>query len=351
MSFQKCVNLDGTLVGNDKPVYVIAEIGQNHNGDIKIAEELIDVAVKCGANAVKFQKRDIPSELTNEAYNAPYINPNSYGKTYGEHREFLELDEKQHHHLKKYANNKNITYFCTPCDVPSVELLERIECPFYKVASRDITNIPLLEKLSTLKKPVIFSVGMADIKDIEQALESLDYQNNEIIIMHCISEYPCKAENVNLNAIKTLRERFDNVIGMSDHTSGVIIGAVSVMYGASIVEKHITLNRTMKGTDHAGSLEEGGLSKLIDYIKTIEIANGDGIIKINPAVQSAKEKLMRSLTNKKLIKKGEILTEEMLELRSPGTGLNWIDRDKILNKKAVIDIQKQSTLKINFFED
>ena len=330
---------------------IIAELCQNHNGDIKIAEELINMAVKCGANAVKFQKRDIPSELTNEAYHAPYINSNSYGKTYGEHREFLELDEKQHYHLKKYANKKGITYFCTPCDIPSVELLERIECPFYKVASRDITNIPLLEKLSTLNKPVIFSVGMADMKDIEQALKSLDCQNNEIIIMHCISEYPCKVENVNLNAIKTLGEKFNNIIGMSDHTSGVIIGAVSIMYGASIIEKHITLNRTMKGTDHAGSLEEGGLNKLIDYIKTIELANGDGKIKINPAVQSAKEKLMRSLTNKKLIKKGEKLTEEMLELRSPGTGLNWVDRDKILNKKSIIDIPKQSTLKIDFFEN
>ncbi len=131
------INLNGTTVGNGYPTYIIAEIGQNHNGDVKIAKRLIDMAVRCGANAVKFQKRDIASELTKEAFNKPYDNPNSFGKTYGEHRMFLELSEKQHLELKEYAIAVGITYFCTPCDVPSVELLERIGCPFYKVASRD----------------------------------------------------------------------------------------------------------------------------------------------------------------------------------------------------------------------
>src|SRR6266542_6621420 len=167
------INLNGTSVGNGYPTYIIAEIGQNYNGDIKIAKKLIDMAVRCGANAVKFQKRDIASELTKEAFNKPYDNPNSFGKTYGEHRMFLEISEKQHLELKEYAIAVGITYFCTPCDVPSVELLERIGCPFYKVASRDLTNIPLLKKLGEIDKPVILFTGIADIDDIHDALNAL----------------------------------------------------------------------------------------------------------------------------------------------------------------------------------
>jgi sialic acid synthase SpsE len=346
----KKINLNGTIIGNNLPVYIVAEIGQNHNGDIDIAEKLIDMASRCGANAVKFQKRDIPSELTEQAFSEAYINSNSYGKTYGEHREFLELNEEQHRHLKNYAKDRNITYFCTPCDILSVEMLERLDCPFFKVASRDITNIPLLNKLATLNKPIIFSTGMADLEDINQAMKFLKSEKNEIIIMHCTSQYPCKIENVNFNAITTLKEKFGTLVGMSDHTSGVIIGATSIVYGAVVVEKHITLNRTMKGTDHPGSLEEVGLRKLVEYIRAIELAKGDGIIKIKPAVFSAKDKLMRSLTNKIKINKGDILKEDMLELRSPGTGLKWIEKNKIINKKSLLEILPNTTLKAEYFE-
>ncbi|MFZ5969963.1 MAG: N-acetylneuraminate synthase family protein [Bacteroidota bacterium] len=338
------VNFAGTPVGDIYPTYVIAEIGQNHNGDMNMAKKLIDMAVRCGANAVKFQKRDIASELTAEAFNKPYDNPNSFGKTYGEHRQFLELNESQHQELKEYANAAGMTYFCTPCDVPSVEVLERIGCPFYKVASRDLTNTPLLERIALTGKPVIISTGMADLADIRDALVALQARPDKVVIMQCTSEYPCKLENVNLNAMATLRSEFGYLVGLSDHTSGVIVSSAASVMGAVMIEKHITLDRTLKGTDQPGSLEEAGLKKLIEYIRAIEIAKGDGIKSINPATQAAKEKLARSLTTRVPIQKGTVITEDMLCLKSPGTGLKWKERNRIVGKKAGRDLPGDVTI-------
>lgn len=344
------IDFNGTRVGDGLPAYIIAEIGQNHNGDVRIAKKLIDMAVRCGANAVKFQKRDIPSELTREAFDKPYDNSNSFGKTYGEHRLFLELDEQQHLELKEYAQALGITYFCTPCDVPSVELMERIGCPFYKVASRDLTNVPLLERLSKTKKPVIISTGMADLKDISDALAALNMGPREVVIMQCTSEYPCKLENVNLRAMETMRKKFGHLVGLSDHTSGVIVSSAAAVMGAVMIEKHITLDRTMKGTDQPGSLEETGLKKLVEYIRATEIAKGDGEKIVNPATQQAKEKLARSITSSIFIAKGVEITEAMLCLKSPGTGLTWANRDKVIGRKAVRDIAPDVTIFLNDLE-
>jgi sialic acid synthase SpsE/spore coat polysaccharide biosynthesis protein SpsF (cytidylyltransferase family) len=344
-------SLNGIEVGDELPTYIIAEIGQNHNGNIELAKKLIEMAVRCKANAVKFQKRDIPSELTTEAYNKPYDNPNSFGKTYGEHREFLEFNEEQHVELKEYASALGITYFCTPCDVPSLELLERIGCPFYKVASRDLTNIPLLIALGKTGKPVIISTGMADFEDIDDAIEALNIEKSKLIIMQCTSEYPCKLENVNLNAIKTLKDKYKVVVGLSDHTSGVIISAAAPLMGASIIEKHITLDRTMKGTDQPGSLEEAGLNKLVNYIRAIEIAKGDGIKDVNPATKAAKDKLARSITSAVDIKMGTVITEDMLCLKSPGIGLKWKQKNLIEGKKAIMDIPANVTIALNHVQN
>lgn len=341
------IELAGTPVGPGYPAYIIAEIGQNHNGSVKLAKKLIDMAVSCGASAVKFQKRDIPSELTREAFDKPYDNPNSFGKTYGEHRMFLELSEEQHLELKEYANAVGMVYFCTPCDVPSVELLERIGCPFYKVASRDLTNIPLLEKLAETGKPVIISTGMADLEDIDDALTALKGTPQSVIIMQCTSEYPCHLENVNLKAMETLRNKYKCIVGLSDHTSGVIVSAAAAVMGACIIEKHITLDRTMKGTDQPGSLEFSGLKKLVEYIRAIEIAAGDGEKMVNPATKSAKEKLARSITSSQFIPAGTVISEGMLCLKSPGTGLKWKEKDQVIGKKAVKDIDADVTISLD----
>ncbi len=341
------VDLNGTEVGLGQPTYLIAEIGQNHNGDIGVAKKLIDVAVRSGANAVKFQKRDLDSELTKEAFDAPYINNNSYGSTYGEHRRFLELNIDQHLELFNYSKQKNITYFCTPCDIVSVNQLEQIDCPFYKVASRDLSNIPLLERLSKVNKPIIISTGMADYGDIERALHVLNKSKDMLLIMQCTSEYPCKFENVNLNVVKTLENRYGYNVGFSDHTSGVIISAVAPQFGAVIIEKHITLDRTMRGSDHAGSLEESGLVKLKQYLDAIRLASGKNEKEKLGDIKKASEKLERSIVANRLILKGEIITEDMLVLKSPGTGLRWHQKESIVGRLAKVDIESDTLITTN----
>jgi sialic acid synthase len=342
--------LDGSRVGDNFPTYIIAEIGQNHNGDIKIAKLLIEMANRCGANAVKFQKRDITSELTTEAYYKLYDNPNSFGKTYGEHREYLELNEDENRELKAFCDEIGITFFCTPCDLPSLEIMERLCVPFYKVASRDLTNIPLLIELSKINKPVIISTGMAAYEDIEDALDVLKLHTDDIIIMQCTSEYPCKLENVNLRVIQTLREKYGYLVGFSDHTSGIIISAVASTFGACVIEKHITLDRSMKGTDHPGALQEAGLMKLVEYIRAINKAIGNPEKIFNPAVIASKNKLARSLTTKIPIPKGSILKEDMICLKSPGSGLLWREKGQVLGKKALFNIEANVTIARGDFE-
>jgi sialic acid synthase SpsE/spore coat polysaccharide biosynthesis protein SpsF (cytidylyltransferase family) len=338
------VKLGNKLVGENQPTFVIAEIGQNHNGDMDTAKKLIDMAVRSGADAVKFQKRDIPSELTKAAYDKVYDSPNSFGVTYGEHRIALELDEEQHMELKEYASSIGIPYFCTPCDIPSVEMMERIGVPFYKVASRDLTNLPTLEAMAKTKKPVIISTGMASLEDIEDALEVLGKDRKDILILQCISQYPAELENVNLKVMDTLKEKYGKITGFSDHTPGVIAPVVAAVMGASVIEKHITLSRAMKGSDQAGSLEENGLKLMIKYIRESEKLEGDGIKVVNPATKAAKDKLARSITSKINISKGTIITEEMLCLKSPGTGMIWKQKDLIIGKMANKDIEPDCTL-------
>ncbi len=343
------MQLGNIHIGSGHEIQIIGEIGQNHNGSIELAKRLIDMCDEAGVKLVKFQKRDIAAEFTKEAYNKPYLGRNSFGKIYGEHREFLEFNKEQHAELKRYANEKGLTYFCTPCDVPSVELLEEIGCPFYKVASRDITNIPLLKKLGTLNKPVIISTGMAEYEDIDLALQALNLPSNMVIIMQCTSQYPCSDANCNLNVITSLKEKYDNEIGFSDHTSGLLAATIASVLGATIIEKHVTLARSMKGTDQAGSLEFEGLRKLVKYTKSVPIMKGSYEKVFCPDVVSAKHKLMKSLTCTRIIKQGEIITENMLTLKCPGTGLMWKNRSLILGKKAIREIPEDTTLSVNDF--
>jgi len=344
------ISLNGKLIGEKFKPFIIGEIGQNHNGSIDLAKKLIDMAIRSGVDAVKFQKRDIPSELTSEAFNKVYDSPNSFARTYGEHRIFLELKEQEHKELKEYCDLKGIIYFCTPCDVPSVELLERINCPFYKVASRDLSNDLLLNKLSKIDKPIIISTGMADYDEIDHAISILNKPKNKLIIMQCTSQYPCSFDNVNLNVIKTLKDKYGYATGFSDHTPGVLASVIATIMGAVVIEKHITLDKLMKGTDQPGSLEEQELSQLVKEINIAKRVIGSSEKSINESTQSAKIKLRRSITSKSDIKKGEILNVNMITLKSPGDGLLYRDKGLLLGRKALKNIQKDTTLKIDDFE-
>ena len=346
---QKRIKFAGREVGDGCPCFVIAEIGQNHNGQLNLAKKLIDMAARCKADAVKFQKREISWELTKEAYDRPYEGPNSFGATYGIHREYLELNEDQHRELKEYAQAQGLIYFCTPCDPPSVDMLERIGCPIYKVASRDMTNIPLLRHMAKTGKPVILSSGMSSMDELKDAIAAFDGSDSDVTMMQCISQYPADPENVNLRAMDTMRNEFDRLVGLSDHTSGVITAVAASNMNAFAVEKHVTMSRAMNGTDHAGALEEEGLKRLVSYIRICELAMGDGKKEFNPVAQVAKNKLARSLVSKQAISAGTVLTEDLLVMKSPSTGLAWKDRDQVLGKKATVNIAAEVLLEPDMF--
>ena len=301
---------------------------------MSIAKKLIDMAALCDASAVKFQKRDVESELSVELRDKPYENENSFGATYGQHRQFLELSWRQHRDLQAYAKDKGILYLCTICDLVSVEQMAPLDLPAYKVASRDLTNWPLLDALAQFRRPVVLSTGMAGDREVDQAVEIISRRHEQIVILQCTSEYPCPPEHVNLRAMQTYRERYGLLVGMSDHTAGIIPAVAAAVMGACYVEKHITLSRAMRGTDHAGSLEMEGVRRLVSYIRQLEAAMGDGAIDYKPWMGRAKEKLAKSLSCNRDLAAGDALREEDLGLRCPGVGVPWPQRDRLVGRRA-----------------
>lgn len=274
-------------------IYIVAEMGQNHNGDMDIAKALIDDAYAAGCSAVKSAKRDLSHELSDKAYARLYDNPNSFGKTYGEHRKFLEFSPEQHRILKKYTNNRKMDYFLSVCDIPSLEFALELNPPLIKIPSKEITNIPLLEKAAECGKIVAFSLGLATEDEIQKAARILDRYNlfNNIPIV-CTSQYPCEYDNIHLrrlDGIKIGRK------GFSSHTPDPMLGIVAMAMGATYIEYHITLDREMKGTDQPCSLEVDEFAELVDGIATLQIAMGDQefITEIPYYLKPAREKLQK----------------------------------------------------------
>ena len=341
------------FIGTNHPCFIIAEIGQNHNGDIEIAKKLIDMSATCEVDAVKFVKRHIPSELTKEAYNKPYPCPQSFGENYGKHREFLELTIDQHRELRDYAKEKGLIYFATVCDLESLKELETINAPLYKVASRDITNIPLIEGIAKTKKPIIISTGLATVSDIDNAVAVIKKYHNNFALLNCTSEYPAEYSHLHLRRMNTLKDKYNCIVGSSDHTIGIVMPVVAVALGACIIEKHITLARYMKGTDHSGSLEFQGLYRVVRDVRNLELAMGEKDLreKLDDYLIPTKNKLMRSLVSTQLIKKGQIITEKMLTLKSPGDGILWRDRNLIVGRPAKVEIDEDIQLKLDMVEN
>jgi 3-deoxy-D-glycero-D-galacto-nononate 9-phosphate synthase len=346
----------------NKETYIIAEIGQNHNGDINLAKQLIDLAAMPiydkfynrklkGVNAIKLTKRDLTEELTTDEFNKPYDTPNSFGKTYGEHRQNLELTYEQHVELINYARNKGLDVIETLCSPKCVSLTKMAKIDYIKIASRDLTNIPLLESIAKTNIPVILSTGMSDLSEIIIAIKTIEKYHSNISILHCLSQYPADYPNLNLLAIKTLKREFGGKykIGYSDHSIGIVAPIVAVSLGAEIIEKHITLSHALKGSDQKGSLELDGLWRMTRDIRNAELSFGVAEKKKSSVIEDTMNKLKRSLATNSDLKKGVVLTEDMLCMLSPGTGLNWFEKDKIIGKKLNRDVSKNTLLQLNFF--
>lgn len=338
---------------SNNEVYIIAEIGQNHNGDINIAKKLIDQLDRYPydettgnrlnkVNAIKLTKRDLLEELTPEAFNKPYNSAHAFGKTYGEHREFLELSYEEHVELGHYVKERGFDFIETMCSPATLSLLtmgapvDRI-----KVASRDLTNIPLLHAIDDTNLPVILSTGMATEEEVGRALGCIGDSERKVTLLHCVSEYPAKFHNIKLMGMEYL-EVNPNIkeIGYSDHSIGTHIAVAAVAMGAQVIEKHVTLSRDMKGTDHAGSLETQEFFQMVHDIRTLELAFGKYQFPTHEAADEARVKLGRSLAYKKDLVKGTPVVAANLHMISPGDGINWNDRWGVIGLKLTRDVNR-----------
>lgn len=285
------IKFGNRLVGNGHPAYVIAEIGINHNGDLNIAKRMIDAAVHAGADAVKFQKRTpnvaTPPEQKHQMRETPwgYI-------TYLEYRYKVEFNEEQYAEIDSYCRQRGIPWMVSVWDEPSVDFMENFDTPAYKIPSASLTDFNLIRKARATGKPLILSSGMSTMEQIKMGVAIAGEEN--LLLMHCTSTYPCEPEELNLKVIQTLREEFPALpIGYSGHEVGLVPSAVAVAFGASMVERHLTLDRAMWGSDQAASVEPGGFERLVKYIRVTEASLGDGVKKVYDSEKSSLQKLRR----------------------------------------------------------
>ena len=296
-------------------------------------------------DAVKLTKRDLKQELSASQMSATYLNANSFGATYGEHREKLELNDEQHFEIYKYAKSFGLDFVETLCATGCLSMLKLFTPDKLKVASRDLTNLPLLGALAETKIPIILSTGMAGKKELDDAITVVSAYHSNISILHCVSEYPTKPTNVNLNTIKYLQKNYDKyTIGFSDHTIGISTPLAAVAMGAEIIEKHITLDRRMKGTDQRGSLGADGIFRMVRDIRVLEMSFGKEEIFIEPSVMASRVKLERSIATNKNINKGQIITENDIHMLSPGDGFKWSEKDKLIGKVLKVDIAENEII-------
>jgi N-acetylneuraminate synthase/sialic acid synthase len=318
-------------INDQTECYVIAEIGHNHQGSVAKAKELFKEAKLAGAHAVKLQKRDNRGLYTRAAYDRPYDNENSFGATYGEHREFLEFGLPEYTELQAYARELGVDFFSTAFDTASADFLEALDIPVYKLASGDLKSTPLLKHVARFGKPMIISTGGALIEDVQRAYDTIMPINPQLAILQCTAGYPAAFEELDLRVISTFRDRFPNaVIGFSSHDNGIVMPVAAYILGARIVEKHFTLNRASKGTDHAFSLEPVGLRKMVRDLERTHKAIGNGVKKLYDSEKAPILKMGKSLVVARALPAGHVLSREDIVMKSPGGGIPPYELDKVL---------------------
>ncbi|MCK5110889.1 MAG: N-acetylneuraminate synthase [Arcobacteraceae bacterium] len=329
-------------------VFIIAEAGVNHNGSIQLAKKLIDVAIDAGADAVKFQTFKTENLVSKDAQKANYQKETTDSKeSQFEMIKKLELDVDTHIELINYCKTKNIIFLSTPFDLDSVDLLNNLELNIFKIPSGEITNLPILRKIGNLNKKIILSTGMATLEEIDDAFNILitaGTKKDNITILHATTMYPTPYQDVNLKAMVTIGNNFDVAFGYSDHTLGIEVDIAAVAMGASVIEKHFTLDNNMEGPDHKASLEPNELKNMVKSIRNIELALGDGIKKPSPSETPNIEVVRKSIVASCNIKKGTILTENNITVKRPATGINPMLWDSIIGIYAAKDYNKDELI-------
>ncbi len=326
-----------------QPVFIIAEAGVNHNGDLKLAKRLIDVAAEAGADAVKFQTFKAEKLVSQNAPKATYQKQT----TEAEESQFamlkkLELDLETHKLLMSHCQERNIMFLSSPFDLDSIDLLNELGIEIFKIPSGEITNLPYLRKIGGLDKDVILSTGMSTMDEIEAAVKILytaGLKKEQLTILHCNTEYPTPMCDVNLRAMQTLSKKLTVAVGYSDHTLGIEIPIAAVALGARVIEKHITLNNDLLGPDHRASLEPDELKTMINAIRNIEQAMGDGLKKPTPSEIINRPIARKSIVAKRQIKKGERLNDDNLTIKRPGTGISPMKWDQLIGTRATRSFQ------------
>lgn len=339
------VKIGMQYVGAGEPVFIIAEIGLNHNGSVDQAKQLIDEAKNAGADAVKFQKRSTVDLLTKEGREKPYTSPHAYADTYGEHRDKLEFSEEQYRELIAYSANKGVLFFASVWDLPSADLMERLGTDAYKIPSADLSNLPLLEYVAKKGKPILLSTGMSSEEEIALAVETVLAHNQKVILFHCLSLYPAPEDKLNIAYQDVLAKRFAPVpVGYSGHEPDLLPTLVAVSRGAVAVERHLTLDRSMKGSDHAASLTPPDFKELVDSIRRIEVILGKPEKILYDELLPLREKLAKSVVAKRSIPKGKVIECDDLTVKSPGNGISPIKLKGLVGKVARVDIEEDTFL-------
>ena len=328
-------------------VYIIAEAGVNHNGSFELACKLVDAAKEAGVNCIKFQTFKSNNLVSHVAEKAEYQRGTTGDGSQVDMLKDLELSYAEFINLKNYCDKVGITFLSTPFDFDSIDFLNSIEMPFWKIPSGEITNLPYLLAIAKTGKPVLMSTGMSEMAEIEKAINVLrENGTNEIKLLHCNTEYPTPFEDVNLKAMQTMRDKFGLEVGYSDHTKGIEVPVAAVALGATIIVKHFTLDRNMKGPDHKASLEPIELATMVQSIRHIESALGSGDKSPSPSEKKNIVVARKSIVAKKIIKAGEELTEDNITVKRPGSGISpmkWFD---VIGTIAIRDFQEDELIEL-----
>lgn len=333
-----------------KKIYIVAEAGVNHNGNVNLAKKMIDIAADAGADAIKFQTGKPENVISRFASKAKYQK-----KTTGTKESQLEmvkkiaLSQEAQETLLAYCKKRGISFLSTPFDIESINFLNNLGLKIFKIPSGEITNLPYLRKIGSLNKKIILSTGMAKLKEIGKALDILEKagtRKGNITILHCNTEYPTPLEDVNLRAMLTIRDTFKTKVGYSDHTLGIEVAIAAAALGATVIEKHFTLDMNMPGPDHKASLEPDGLKAMVKAIRNIEKALGSGVKKPSPSESRNLAIVRKSIVAARRIKKGEVFSEKNITAKRPGTGISPMKWDNIIGKKAKKDFKEDELIEL-----
>ncbi|GAB1536510.1 N-acetylneuraminate synthase [Geovibrio sp. ADMFC3] len=348
MRFNKKIYINKKEISENSPVFIIAEAGVNHGGDIELAKRLISLAAEAGADAVKFQAFKTEELILDKVAKAPYQQKTTASQeSQFEMLKKLEVTLEQNFKLKKHCADEGIVFLTTPFDETSLDELDALNLPAYKIASTDTTNLPFLAKVAQRKKPIFLSTGMSYLVEIEMALETIIKYHSDVVLLQCTANYPISDREANLSVINTFKNKFDMLVGYSDHTVGVGAAPFAVPMGAKVVEKHFTFDKSMEGPDHRASLSPEEFRDFVETVRRVEEYMGTAIKKPNLSETATRASLQKCLVAKNIIKQGEELTaDNIIAKRTGGVGISPIYYEELIGTKAVKDFMKDEVIRL-----